>query len=455
MATPVWNPDRGSHRGQPLQTLLIMRIILNTFGSFGDIHPYMAIALELQRRGHVPVIATMPGYRDKIEGAGLPFTPIRPDVFPPNEQGTELIEKIMEPKTGPRFLTEELIFPAVRDSYTDLLKAVEGADLIVTHPAAPAGPLVGRKLGLPWISTVLAPFSFYSSYDPPVPPFWQWTRKLSVLGPGVMGFFLNVMKGTYKAKAITDFRAELGLEDTGNPMFEGQHSPTLVLALFSELFGQRQPDWPPQTEITGFCFYDGNEDVEIPIELKRFLDNGAPPLVFTLGSSAVWVARDFFEESIRAAKHLGRRAILLIGDERNLPRALPEGIIALDYVPYQTLLPQACAVVHHGGVGTTSQGLLAGVPTLIVPFAFDQSDNAEHARKVGTSRTLYRDKYLAPRVANELDELLRRPSYARRALEVSQRLKQENGPARAADLIEQVLTGTRNRTEKAVYATGN
>jgi UDP:flavonoid glycosyltransferase YjiC (YdhE family) len=432
-----------------------MRIILNTVGSFGDIHPYMAIALELQRRGHVPVIATMEGYREKIEGAGLPFAPVRPDVALPKEQGSELVEKIMEPKTGPRFLTEELIFPAVRDSYADLLKAVEGADLLITHPAAPAGPLVARKTNMPWISTVLAPFSFYSSYDPPVPPFWQWTRKLSVLGPDVMGFFLRVMKSTYKAKAITDFRDELGLADTGNPMFEGQHSPTLVLALFSELFGRRQPDWPKQTEITGFCFHDVNPDVEIPIELTRFVDSGAPPIVFTLGSSAVWVARDFFEESIKAAKLIGRRAVLLIGDERNLPHALPEGIMALDYLPYQTLLPRACAVVHHGGVGTTSHGLLAGVPTLIVPFAFDQSDNAEHALKMGTSRTLYRDKYEAPRVANELEELLRRPSFARRALEVSQRLKQENGPVRAADLIEGVLTGTRNRTEEAVYATGD
>jgi len=445
----------GGHGGPPLQLFVIMRIILNTFGSFGDLHPYVAIALELQRRGHVPVVATMEGYREKIESAGLQFAPVRPDVAPPKDQGLELVEKIMEPKTGPRFLTEELIFPAVRESYADLLKAVDGADLLVTHPAAPAGPLLARKTGMPWISTVLAPFSFYSSYDPPVPPFWQWTRKLSMLGPGVMGFLLGVMKSTYKAKAVTEFRDELGLENTGNPMFEGQHSPTLVLALFSELFGQRQPDWPPQTETTGFCFYDGNHDVEIPTELLRFLDNGAPPIVFTLGSSAVWVARDFFAESIHAAKRLGRRAVLLIGDERNLPRALPEGIIALDYVPYQTLLPRACAVVHHGGVGTTSHGLLAGVPTLIVPFAFDQSDNAEHARKVGTSRTLYRDKYLAPRVATELHELLSQPAYARRAMEVSRRLKQENGPARAADLIEQVLSGTRNRTEEVVYATGH
>lgn len=431
-----------------------MRIVLNTFGSFGDIHPYMAIAMELQRRGHTPVIAAMEGYREKILGAGLEFAPVRPDVPPPKEQGTELVEKIMEPKTGPRFLMDGLVFPAVRDSYEDLLKAVAGADLLVTHPAAPAGPLVGRKIGMPWISTVLAPMSFVSAYDPPVPPFWQWTRKLSVLGPGIMGFMLNTMKNSYKAKAVTDFRDELGLADTGNPMFEGQHSPTLVLALFSEVFAKPQPDWPPQTKLTGFCFYDGHHETHMPLELLRFLDSGGQPVVFTLGSSAVWVARDFFQQSIEAAQRLGRRAVLLIGDERNRPHTLPEGVIAVDYAPYQSLLPRACAMVHHGGVGTTSQGLLAGVPTLIVPFAFDQSDNAEHAYRLGTSRTLYRKNYFAPRVAKELHKLLQ-PAYARRAREVSQRLQQEDGPRRAADLIEQVLSGRQNRSEELVYASGD
>ncbi|HEU4934490.1 MAG TPA: nucleotide disphospho-sugar-binding domain-containing protein [Pyrinomonadaceae bacterium] len=417
------------------------RIILNTFGSFGDIHPYMAIAMELQRRGHKPVIATMEGYREKVKGIGVEFVPVRPHIAEPKQQGMELIEKIMEPKTGPRFLTEEVVFPAVRESYADLLPAVAGADLLVTHPAAPAGPLVGRKTGMPWISTLLAPLSFFSAYDPPMPPYWQWFTKLSVLGPGVMGFLLRLTMSTYKAKAVTAFRDELGIQDYGNPMFEGQHSPALILALFSRVFAQPQPDWPKQAEITGFCFYDGNHDAPVPPVLTHFLENGPPPIVFTLGSSAVWVARDFFQESIQAAKSLGRRAVLLIGDERNLPQSLPEGMIALDYAPYQSLLPKACAVVHHGGVGTTSQGLLAGVPTLIVPFAFDQADNAEHARKAGTSRTIYRNKYFAPRVAAELDALLTQPSYASRALAVSRELKQENGPSRAADLIEEVLAG--------------
>lgn len=432
-----------------------MRIILNTFGSLGDIHPYMAIAMELQRRRHQPVIATMEIYREKIEGAGLEFVPVRPNIPQPKEQDPELIKKIMEPKTGPRFLTEELIFPAVRESYEDLMKAVAGADLLVTHPAAPAGPLVGRKTGMRWLSTVLAPFSFISAYDPPVPPYWQWTKNLSLLGPGVMRFLLNLSKSTYKAKAVTAFRDELGLPDTGNPMFEGQHSPTRVLALFSEVFARPQPDWPPQTRVTGFCFYDGHLEVAVPPELTHFMDSGPPPVVFTLGSSAVWVARDFFRESIMAAKLLGRRAVLLIGDQRNMPHALPEGVMALDYVPYQSVLPKASVVVHHGGVGTTSQALLAGVPTLIVPFAFDQSDNAEHARKLGTSRILYRKNYFAPRVASELNELLRHPRYARRAIEVSQNLKLENGPGRAADFIEEVMSARPKTPEELAYASRN
>ena len=118
----------------------------------------------------------------------------------------------------------------------------------------------------------------------------------------------------------------------------------------------------------------------MPPELTRFLDEGPPPIVFTLGSSAVWVARDFYHESIAAAKLLGRRAVLLIGDERNqLRESLPPETIAVNYAPFEALLPRACAMVHHGGVGTTSNGLRAGIPTLIVPFAFDQADNAAHA----------------------------------------------------------------------------
>ena len=431
------------------------RIVLNTFGSLGDIHPYVALGMELRARGHSVVVATMEIYQEKVRNAGLDFAAVRPNIPQPKDQEPGLIDKIMDPKTGPKFLTEEVIFPAVRDSFQDLLRATEGADLLVTHPAAPAGPLVGRKTGLRWISTVLAPLSFFSAYDPPVPPYWQWTSKLQLFGPRIMKPLLDFMKSNYKAQAVVDFRAEIGLSDNGNPMFDAQHSPELVLALFSEVFASPQPDWPQQTKITGFCFYDGKNEEEIPSELLSFLEQGPRPIIFTLGSSAVWIARDFFRESIKAAQKLGQRAVLVIGDERNSLDEIPEGMIAISYAPYQALLPRASVVVHHGGVGTTAQGLLAGVPTLIVPFAFDQADNAAHANRIGTSRTVYRSKYLAPRVARELNELLTDKRYTEKARSVGAQLKLENGPAAASDQIEQLLMRSRLPVEEIAYASGD
>jgi UDP:flavonoid glycosyltransferase YjiC (YdhE family) len=275
-------------------------------------------------------------------------------------------------------------------------------------------------------------------------------RHVQLLGPRFVAAFFKQAKKYYKNKDYEVFREELGLPDRGSPVFEGQHSPTLILALFSALFAQPQPDWPPQARVTGFAFYDGGNELGMPPELTRFLDDGPPPVVFTLGSSAVWVARDFYRESIAAAKLLGRRAVLLIGDERNqLKDSLPPEIIAVNYAPFEDLLPRACAMVHHGGVGTTSNGLRAGIPTLIVPFAFDQPDNAAHAARLGCSRTLPRAKYYAARVAKELDILLTKPEHTRKARETGRLLRMENGAAVAADLIEQVL-----QAEDGVMAAG-
>lgn len=434
------------------------RIVLTTFGSYGDIHPYMAIASELRAREHRPIIATSELYREKLQASGFDFVAVRPHIPPPQEQDVATMEKVMNPRSGTGFLLNEMLFPFVRDGYEDLLRAIDGADLLLTHPISFAGPLVAQKTGIPWISSVLAPASFMSAYDPPVPPFWPWMRHVQVFGPRFVAAFFRQATKYYRNKSYEEFRNELGLPDSGNPVFEGQHSPTRILALFSALFGQPQPDWPPQTRVTGFAFYDGGNELEMPAKLTEFLDDGPPPIVFTLGSSAVWVARDFYRESIAAAKLLNRRAVLLIGDERNQPQeSLPPSIIAIDYAPFESLLPRAAALVHHGGVGTTSQGLRAGIPTLIVPFAFDQPDNAAHAARLGSSRTLPREKYRAGRVARELDILLRKPEHASKAKEIGELLRAENGAAVAADLIEEVLEDsvTRQGAEKPVYAACN
>jgi UDP:flavonoid glycosyltransferase YjiC (YdhE family) len=214
----------------------------------------------------------------------------------------------------------------------------------------------------------------------------------------------------------------------------------MVLAMFSRVLGEAQPDWPTQTVITGFPFYDLKDETGMPLALEKFLDEGPPPIVFTLGSSAVYVAGDFYRQSILAASRLGRRAVLLVGDAGNtFAESLPEGIVAFDYAPYGQILPRAAAVVHQGGVGTTGQALRAGIPMLVIPFNHDQPDNAQRIARLGVGRSLARDKYQAERVAAELGQLLSEPKYARKALEVGRIVNQEQGARSAADAIESVL----------------
>lgn len=430
------------------------RIVLTTFGSFGDVHPYMAIALELKARGHFPVIATSEIYREKIEGAGLEFHPVRPDIAGPDDPGTEeLLRKIMDPQTGGEFLFKEMMLPHLRDSYDDLSEAVRGADLLLTHVITFAGPMIAQKTGIPWISSVLAPVSLWSAHDPFVPPNMIWLAPfLRAAGVGVNRAFLSLVRRLTNPwmKPIYSLRKEIGLERGAHPLFEGQHSPSRVLALFSEVIGAKQPDWPPQTVVTGFPFYDKKDETPIAPELLKFLDEGDAPIVFTLGSSAVFIADDFFHESIAAARELGRRAVLLIGDARNMPKEpLPAGIVAFDYAPYGTLLPRASLIVHQGGVGTTAQALRAGRPMLVIPYNHDQPDNAARIQRLGVGRTVSRQRYKGERAVQELKELLDNPSYAARAAEVAVKVRGENGASAAADEIERQVSEARSQNPES------
>src|SRR5436190_6991957 len=204
------------------------RIVLSTFGSFGDIHPYMAIALELQARGHRPVIATSEIYREKMESAGLEFYPVRPDM-PPVDQIEEIarvVGEVMDPKRGPEAVGD-MIIPHLRDIYADLDAATVGADLLLTHPLPFAGTMVAQKKNLPWVSSVLAPASFLSVYDPIMPPQWPWLYHLMRLSPwigrGVMA--LATVKLEKMTKPVYELRVEIGLPRGEQPLIKGQHSP--------------------------------------------------------------------------------------------------------------------------------------------------------------------------------------------------------------------------------------
>ncbi|HEV8059252.1 MAG TPA: nucleotide disphospho-sugar-binding domain-containing protein [Gemmataceae bacterium] len=418
------------------------RIVLTTFGSLGDLHPYIAIALGLQARGHEAVIATSEYYRQKIDKLGIGFRPVRPD-FPDPIEFPDIIRQIMDLRGGGKFVIREMMMPVLRESYEDTLAAAAGADLLVSHILTFTTPLVAEKRNIPWVGTYLQPFGQFSAYDPPVLPPAQFLAKLRFLGPWLHRvLFWCARKGVRSwSKPWHRLRAEIGLPPSSqDPLFKGAHSPWLVLSLFSRLLAAPQPDWPPHSVSTGFPFYDQDGEAGLSTELLRFLDSGPPPLVFTLGSSAVKDAGLFYEQSATAAKLLGRRAVLLVGrDTQNRPRELPDGVAAFDYAPFSELFPRAAAIVHQGGIGTTAQAMRSGRPMLVMPYAHDQPDNAYRVTKLGIARTIPRRRYTAERAALEIRELLDEPLYAQRASEIGEKVRQEDGVRAACDALEEVL----------------
>jgi UDP:flavonoid glycosyltransferase YjiC (YdhE family) len=245
------------------------------------------------------------------------------------------------------------------------------------------------------------------------------------------------------SKPIREFCRSRGLPmPRQDPLFEGQYSPQGTLAMFSPLLARPQRDWPPRTHITGFPLHDGDEVEPAAMDaLDEFLGAGEAPIVFTLGSSAIYDAGDFYARSVEIAQRLNRRAVLLTGrgaENQALP-ALPATVFACEYVPHSRVFPRAAVNVHQGGIGTLAQAMYAGRPMLVVPFSHDQPDNAERAERLGIGRALPRARFSVPAAVAALGELLAEPRYATAATDVARTLQREDGVAAACDQLEAML----------------
>jgi UDP:flavonoid glycosyltransferase YjiC (YdhE family) len=233
---------------------------------------------------------------------------------------------------------------------------------------------------------------------------------------------------------VTSLAAALNIVDAGHPLYEGQFSPHGTLAMFSPVLGPPQPDWPPHAVATGFVFHQ--EGHALDARLQGFLDAGPPPIVFTLGSSAVGAPGRFWHESLDAIAALRQRAVLLVGRHEAAPTLPPSSdVFVTDYAPHAPLFAAASAIVHHGGVGTTGQAMRAGKPMLVVPHAHDQPDNAFRVRRLGLARVLDAGRYRAPAVAGHLRRLAMDDGYRIRSAEVGRVVDAERGADRACAVM--------------------
>jgi rhamnosyltransferase subunit B len=299
--------------------------------------------------------------------------------------------------------------------------------------------LLHLRYGVPYVSTALSPASLCSLISPPAFKSGEWFSRLPYPARKLMfrGAEQFVIDPIFR-RVLRDLIRDLDLPRPHRILSHWCYSPQRILGLFPDWFCPKPDDWPGQLALTGFpLFNPRTAESELSPGLCRFLETGAPPVVFTPGTETR-NARTFLEAAVKAAEASGRRAVLLTRLVDQLP-PLPATICHENYAPLHLLIPKAAVIVHHGGIGTTAQCLRAGIPQLVVPGRLDQFDNAQHVERLGCGRV--QKNHLDSRaMAENLQYLL--TAHEVRAACLSAQVRMEPGTitcSRAADVIEETF----------------
>jgi rhamnosyltransferase subunit B len=417
---------------------LLVRFLLSSWGSYGDLHPFLALGRGLMARGHEVTLVGHPDWGPDTATAGVRF--VATDE-PPRDDFIRQYPEVLSMKWGGlvslHTLVNKAIAPGFDATMAALLAEAPAHDAIVAHHFTFPAPLVAELTGLPWATVSLAPGVVPSAYSRPGANFGH-------AGQGVAGRVWNqfiwsagqVISRVMVDPVVNRLRAKHGLAPARGVIFES-HSAALNLQLYSECFAHRLPDWSAEKQLAGFCYFDPPGATLAP-EIEDFLNRGAAPVLFTLGSVAVRRPGAFFQSAVEALQSLNLRGILLIGPEENRPAHLPATILAASYAPYGLLMPRVRAVAHQCGIGTVSHTLRAGVPSVACPFAFDQPNNARRLEALGVAEVVLPHQHDARHIRQALQRLLAGDAAAR-ASDLGKLIRAEDGVARACAILEDVF----------------
>ncbi|ASG23273.1 glycosyltransferase [Nitrospirillum viridazoti] len=415
-----------------MKALTRVKILIVAAGSHGDVLPFIALGAELRRRGHEPHLFAIAVFEPLARQAGLPFTALGSAEF---YDGLLRHPDLNHPSRSLRVMAQAMEHTGATAWATLDAAVVPGQTLVVGSTLAFATRSLAERHGLPAVTVHLAPAVLRTlhtlpRHGGPVPgaraPRWLkrlfWRLVDDFLVAPTLGAVLN------------RHRRAVGLAPVHRPMGDWLNQADLVIGLFPDWYAPRQPDWPAGLVLTGFPLYDSAPGMDLPPELESFLAAGPPPVAFTSGTATAR-ALDFFTASAEACRLSGRRGVLLTRHADQVPGPLPPDVVRVDYAPFSRLLPRCAAFVHHGGIGTISQALAAGVPQLIRPMAHDQFDNAARTVALGVGRQLPMRRYRPAAVAAALEHLTDDHAMKRRCAEVAARLVADTAITEACDRI--------------------
>ena len=415
-----------------------MRIGVQTWGSEGDIRPMVALGHGLVQRGHeVELVYTDIAnrrYEEVAASLGMTAravaTPVIADENELYEIGLRVINA-SNPLMDGKIVFDRLLRPVEDAIFAAAVDLCRRSDIIVSHLVLNQVRAAAELAGKPAVSVTFAHTIVPSRHNRP-----QGLPRLGEVANAaawaVGRFVLNrVMLGP-----VNDFRRRVGVPPAKDLLLDAWASHVLNLIAVSPAICAEPPDWPRWNRVCGFLALPATTHEPVAPELEAFLRAGEPPVFMGFGS-LMPVSSSHLTDTVavmkEAARLAGCRAII----QAEVPPERSDRLVIIGRCPHAQVFPRCAAVVHHCGAGTTHTTLKAGVPSVGVPHVSDQFGWIEELQRLGVAPApVTRRSLTAPKLARRIKQALADPGMRTRAAAIAARMKDDDGPARAAELIE-------------------
>ena len=424
-----------------------MKIGLQTWGSHGDIRPFLALAEGLQRAGHhVTLVITSvdsDAYARHVSPAGVEIRVVASPSLPAGE-AWKIGHTVLATRNPLRQLIHilQLCFTPVEEAmYLAAQRLCEECDVVIGHFLMYPLRIAAERAGRPCITVMLAHGAVPGAHYHP----------MHIPGTGKAGNRLlwRLSRWAIDRALLPDvnrLRARAALPPVSDMIDDVWLSPVLTLVAASPLLAVPQPDWPDTVHVSGFLDMPNiGAEGTVPPNLAAFIAAGAPPVYMTLGS---WMPPDraWQERTLRlltdAARLAGCRAIIQAPDPAGCGFASSSDVLYVSAAPHQAIFPLCCAVLHHGGAGTTQSATLAGKPSVVVAHIGEQENWGQELRRLGIAgKPLLRSSVTAAAMAKQIRRLRDKPAMTQAAISAAAAMRKEDGVAAAVELVGRALEG--------------
>lgn len=410
-----------------------MKITMISIGSTGDVRPYILLGKELKSRGHEITLLCFPDFEKQVQEAGLTFRALPGDAV-------TLMSSVMTTATGITFLYQfkNVVEEQLDDMLASMMAACEGAEAVICTFFGSMVYSIAEKFRIPCIQTHFFPMDKSELAPMTTVPLLRMGKTFNKATYKLGYLIINSVEWKY----LGNWRKKHGMRPkkiTTQPDYTVNGYRIPVLYALSPMLLPRSIEWDENIHMTGFLMDRTQSDFTPSPELTAFLEAGEKPIYIGFGSMCSSDVGHMLDIVVQAVRMAGVRAIIGKGwGGADMRDALDDpNIFVADYLPHSWLFPRVAAVVHHGGAGTTAAGIMAGCPTLVIPFGGDQHFWASRVYSLGLGPKYIRREFLtSERLARSLKELVEVKSYRVAAQELGARLAMEDGVRNAADIAE-------------------